>query len=182
MANKKLKDVPHIRPDLLTRILTGEGSPTIGDLPQKGILGSHIAPRQARVQHKTSVRNFNRALKAEARQIMRLEKKWKNNRDPDDYDALQKAIQGFHNTFAREEERMNPEAGMKEPGDPIGTGRHPLMMGTVGRGSPPPSSRKRGGAAGSKAAKTKSIKKRKKKSKAFSGDDFVREVNNYKEM
>jgi len=174
MANKKLKDVPHIRPDLLTRILTGEGSPTIGDLPQKGILGSHIAPRQARVQHKTSVRNFSRALKAEGRRIMRLEKKWKNNRDPDDYDALQKAIQGFHNTLAREEERLNPEAGMKEPGDPIGTGRsrHPLIMGTVGRGSPPPSSRKKGG----------SVKKRKKKSKVFSGNDFVREVNNYKEM
>jgi len=181
MANKKLKDVPQISPDLLTRLVTGQKSPTIGDLPQKGMFGGHIPPRQARRQHKTSMRDFRRALKTEARRIMRLDKKWKKNRDPDDYDDLQTAIQGLHNTLAREEERLNPEAGMKEPGDPIETGRHPLMMGTVGRGRSSKETKALKDFGRKKGGSVKKQKK-KKKSKVFSGDDFVRKVNNYKEM
>tara|TARA_R100001086_G_C11671452_1_gene213034 strand:- start:43 stop:525 length:483 start_codon:yes stop_codon:yes gene_type:complete len=160
MANKKLKDVPQVYDDDFLAKLLGVG--TIGELPQKGLFGGDISPRQARTEHTASRGGFKTAMGREAKRIKLLQRKWKRNQNPDDKKILDRAIQGFHNTLSREEERLNPEAGMKEPGDP-----RLLERGRV-FGEP----RKKGG----------SVKKQKKKSKVFSGDDFVRKVNNYKEM
>ena len=146
---------------------------TIGDMPKRRSTletyikrgGKHTPPRESRIKHRKALKKFKMDIARRERDLKKLERRWRRDRDPKDFAAIKKARNKIDTILSREEQRINP-------GD-IPGGPGPVFEKHKRIGKP---------LSQIKNPFAKPVSKRKKGGKVWSGNDFVREVNNYKEI
>ena len=159
---------------------------TIGPMPKrrskletyikKG--GKHTPPRESRIKHRKALQKFKMDIARRERDLKKLEGRWKRDRDPKDFAAIKKARNKIDTILSREEQRINPGDIPGGPGPVFEKHkRKPLKA----EDNPFSKSYKKPQFPKRETLK-QHLSKRKKGGKVWAGNDFVREVNNYKEI
>ena len=154
---------------------------TIGDMPKRRSTGKHTPPRESRIKHRKALKKFKMDIARRERDLKKLERRWKRDRDPKDFAAIKKARNKIDTILSREEQRINPGDIPGGPGPVFEKHKRKPLKDKFGL------SPNKEYPFGKPLSQIKDpfaipVSKRKKGGKVWSGNDFVREVNNYKEI